>query len=773
MTASAPDPRPRRLPWAASPPAARALAVALPLLALLASACAAPQSPGAAGSAFEALATRPVMVPEEADRAAAAAARDVLRDDADAAREALRRLVALEPGRDAGQTPSGLVPHTLDALNAMQPPGPSRRQASRALLARDDLPPALRARLEAEVEDDPLRLADARLSDARTRTLGTVVNGVLQPLGRSIGSAILLPYRLGQSLLGTALELHQQEELTLPERQALAHWKRFVEENPDSPEAAALLQRIEETQAAWYRTRRDREVKAAEDALEGGEPLRALAHAERALRYRPEDPQASELREEAEARARRWQEGRERSVQADPAQPPQAGERELAVALLRDRGVEEAARALLAEEGEEGARADEARLALAWAQVKAGAEAESWETLEELADEDPAEVSAARHARALLESPQANPARAFDRARRTALTHRVREVVLGPLAYGARDRDLPRPVEWLVEIPSLAGLVLGLPNRLVRAPFAENRWTVPAVLARRYLERFPDGARAGEMRDWLIDYEKDRDNHVGALRLAEAVPDTDPERLGELRERAAEQALRASKDEQSRDVRRQLLAETAREFRGTEAGAEAGRELRTLLETATPQQIRVSRGFLRENPVVAGPRGLGLRQGLLDGVIPNGELHPEGVTLLGGRGIEIAFVGQGGRERAEPERVRERISEERLARVVALLEERWMHTLLTDRDARVEHDADRDRFFERARLGLADRVDTRAHAESTYSFLGMREKYGLVRGRESILPVEIVLQGSFEDFGLGAFPRIRMPKPTPDAFLYR
>ena len=61
----------------------------------------------------------------------------------------------------------------------------------------------------------------------------------------------------------------------------------------------------------------------------------------------------------------------------------------------------------------------------------------------------------------------------------------------------------------------------------------------------------------------------------------------------------------------------------------------------------------------------------------------------------------------------------------------------------------------------------------RASAESTYAFRGMREKYGLVRSRESILPVEIVLQGSFDDFSLGGFPRFRMPKPTPDAILYR
>ena len=49
----------------------------------------------------------------------------------------------------------------------------------------------------------------------------------------------------------------------------------------------------------------------------------------------------------------------------------------------------------------------------------------------------------------------------------------------------------------------------------------------------------------------------------------------------------------------------------------------------------------------------------------------------------------------------------------------------------------------------------------------------MRERYGLVRKRESILPVELVVQGSLQDMSLGAFPRIRLPRPTPDAFLYQ
>ena len=49
----------------------------------------------------------------------------------------------------------------------------------------------------------------------------------------------------------------------------------------------------------------------------------------------------------------------------------------------------------------------------------------------------------------------------------------------------------------------------------------------------------------------------------------------------------------------------------------------------------------------------------------------------------------------------------------------------------------------------------------------------MRERFGMVRARESILPFDIVLQGSFHSLSIGAFPRFRPPKETPDAILFR
>jgi hypothetical protein len=113
------------------------------------------------------------------------------------------------------------------------------------------------------------------------------------------------------------------------------------------------------------------------------------------------------------------------------------------------------------------------------------------------------------------------------------------------------------------------------------------------------------------------------------------------------------------------------------------------------------------------------------------------------------------------------------VSAERLARLVALLDETATRNYRVDPDDVLAPDAHRDLFFERARLGVSDTPDRRPTARSSYAFLGMRERYGIVRGRESILPFEIVVQGTLPDVGLGVFPRLRQPRATPDAILYR
>ena len=719
---------------------------------------------------LEMLPVRSARPPAESDLAARDVAEAVLVGAEDEADVALARLVALEQARlAAGEAPTDLVPHAMDARNAMLGDGPAWRLATRELLDRNDLDPALRARLERGIQEDPLEVADARKQDAFTRRLARRVNALAEPLGRSIGSLSMLPIRLSQALVGLVVTEHMEDDFSTGDRQALEQWKRFVERHPESPEAVALLERIQQDQQRWYRNQRDKKLRHARLAQRRGDDAMAASLARRALHYAPEDRQAGRMLAESSARMQRRERNRARTLGAPDAM--HAGGRNLAIALLLPEGdVAGEARRTLADP--DSPHHDEARFALAGAEHRAGNETASWERLEWL--EDRGHRSAmARHASALLGSPDQNPHAAFEAALDAERGDGLRFLFLGPLADGARYRDLPRPLEWMLEVPSAPQILTGFPARLLRYPTLESGRRSPGVFARRYLERHPQGEHAEDVRDWLEDHERDRGNWIGAYRVASSRQDADPAELETLRERAADQALDAAHSEEQLDARVGLLMQVARQFEGTRAAATAGSELRHALETTTAQRIGITRGFLEENPEIAGPEGLSLRPELLDDDLDNGELHRDGVALLGGQDIEFHFVHPSGNDERPPETVRGKISEERLRRLVALLQETALENSMLDADDPVHADADRDLFFERASLGLADEAPAQVTARSTYTYRGMRERYGIVRSRESILPIELVLQGSFDDLGLGAFPRIRSPKQTPDAFLYR
>ena len=761
----------------ASRPERRALAALAALAAAFGLAACGSAAGPPAGSPLEPLAARAPTVPDDMDFAAHDVAAAALAGDRTGLRTTLRRLKQLEgERRQEGYGPSGLVPFALNLRNAGLDDDARDRRATEKLLDRDDLDPALRASLGDLLADDPLEIADARIRDARTISFAAVFNNLAEPASHAMSNMPMAAVGVARALIGVAVAEHLADELSVPERQALVQWKRFVAAHPESPRAPEIEDRIESAQAAWQRTQRDRALRGARRALQQEQPALALAAAEQALAYAPEDGEATRIRREAAASLAEARAERRRSLGADAgerAAPPEA--RGLAVALLLPDGDVAGQANRLLTLWPDGPLGDEARYALALAQEESGHEEESWGTLRKLADADPARSNMARHASALVDSPDQNPWDAFTAARNLDRGARLGWIVLGPLSSGPRDLDLPRPLEWLIQAPSYLDALSGIPNRLMRYPWI-TPWPfgrAPATYARRYLERDPKGPHAEEARSWLEDFEATRGNWAAALELAEQAPRPDPAHLADLREKTASQILEIGKAERRGDVRGALVRRVAREFPDTAAGREAGDFARRDAERETPQRIRMSRQFLRENPRLAGPDGLGLRPELLDGDLRNGELHPSGVTLAGGRVIELDFVAEHGGESAEPVRRFERVSNERLARLVSLLEETTTRNALVDPDDQVMPDADRDRFFERARLGLADEPTPRAAAQSTYAFRGMRERYGLVRSRESILPVELVLQGSLPDLGLGAFPRIRLPKPTPDAILYR
>lgn len=757
--------------------AARRAIAAIAALAL--SSCAGPGSLPA-GDAIEPLRESRAIVPEEADLAARDLAAAALASDSRGIEGALARLERADRDAVAGEgMRTDLVPVAADLAAAATADPAAYLHNAETLLERDDLDPALRTRLEQTVADEPLRLAASRRRDARTNAIASVFNVIAEPLGRAALSGVAAAAGLGKALLGLAVTKHLEDEISTAERQALVHEKRFLAASPEAAVAPDVAARVEADEVRLAQTYRDRSMRTARRALDAGNARLALVAAERALRFVPEDAEATEMRDDAARRLQAESADRRRSLDAsrdaghDPA--PTAA-KPLAVALLDPHGdVAGEARRLLSADPD-GPLADEARFARAIALGESGRETEMWEELSDLSrgEDDVHGPNMARHAGLLLTSPDTNPYGAFLAARSKETGSRLSWIFLGPLAQGARDRDLPRPVEWLIEVPSIVEIVTALPNRLVRYPWLDPNTfgRQPQQHARAYLARHPDGEYAPAVREFLIAKETDAGNPVAAYELAKE-GETDPEVIAELREGSARQVFDAAKKTRRRDLRIFMAQRVAQEFAETEAGREAGVFVRDEVGKATPQRIGITRNFLVENPAVAGPEGLGIQPILLDGSVHNGELHPDGVALVGGQLVELRFVAGGGSDSDPPAIVRRQISGERLARTVALLEEISIRNELLDPGNDQQPDARRDLFFEQARLGLAGSPDLRPSAESDYVFKGLRDKYGLVRGRESILPVELVLQGSLPSLGLGAFPRIRTAKPTPDAILYK
>lgn len=715
--------------------------------------------------------------PDVADRAAVKLARAALIGSREEAERALARVGKIETILSATEEkPTGLFAVSRDLTNTTLDDPRAYRRATLALLDDDALDPALRARLERYSANDPLTLANDRVRDDVVLEVARAFNALAEPIGQSITNVQSAPYRLGRSVVNYAVQVYGLDPLPLRRRQALALWKEFLARHPDAPERETLEPRIAHADQKLARTRRDRALRVAKRALEHGRVRLALVYADRAARYLPEDDASAELREEAAGRLVAIRDSQARSLEAsqnDPTLSAPVESRDIARALLLPGGdLRESSRRLLRADPD-GALADEARFIAAFALGEAGDEPGMWRALEHLADEDGTNMQ--RHAAALTTHPKLNTWRSFRETRNHHRVDQAKWVLFGPFFQGPRDRGLPGPLEWIVDAPALFENVGGAPVRLINLPWAESlpAARVVATAAREHLARDPHSERGQEARDWLEDYERKRTNWVAVLNLHEARPDPDLEELAELRELAAEQYLIAATREPNLALRVGMYQQLGQIYPGAHAARVAGDLARTEAEEATAQRIRLTKGFLVENPDVAGPRGLGIRPELLDGDARNAELHSSGVLLVGARAVRVGYLPPSGDDEDPPTEVTEIIDEAHLARVVSLLEERSYENMLVDPLEDVGVDARRDLYFERARLGLADGKDERATSISTYTYKGVRERYGIVRHRESILPFELVFQGSLGSMSLGAFPRLHTPRETPDAFLYR
>lgn len=712
-----------------------------------------------------------------------------------------------------------LVLLATDLRNATLDDPIADRDASRALRRRFGVDPRLAARLDETIATDPLAQARSRNRDDWHRLFARTFNSVSQPLGQSlITGFILAPYQLANSVIHYFAGFSNSEPLSTTGRQALVLREEFLAAHLDSPVAPRVAKLVQRDRIRLEETLARRRIRSAENALEQHEPGLARHHAAQAIVIlEPHPDQHARTRRRAAQLEQRAQQAelerarlaaRSLEAVATPAATRES-ERALATALLarplvpgaldgelaryttdaqRAAGIrhptargapggpDDSDSASAADLRVDAVRGAESRIRFVKAliQHESGHEEPARRALAALAPSDsPAPM--ARHARQLVDDGWQNPWDAFRRLRRAGRREELGYRFAGEWVSRPRYPNLWPPIAYLIDTPTIAMTIVMAPIRALIAPFTglPDFQRASALAGYRYLLRYPAGDHQREVVDWLYDYEVDRERPARALRLADLIPDFPEKERKQLVEDAAEDQLEGLDRLDRRDQRASVLRGVASEYPDSEGGRDAGHRARKELEQASPQNIRITRGFLLENPAVAGDTGLGLNPSLLDGDPRNGELHAEGVVLRGGRVLELRLRSEGRDEDAPPVSRTHKISKQRLARLAAALDEAVRRNSLIDPGARFAADANRETYLEQARLGLTEEPDARPTAESTFVYQSLRERYGAVRGRDSLLPFDLVFRGSLGDFSLGAFPRWRPPAETDDAFLYR
>ncbi len=713
------------------------------------------------------------LQPSDGDLASRDLARAALLTDPEAMERSLATLRSLaesksEPDRNLARR----IPMSVDLRNSTLDDPAKYRAACRSLRGGENNDQRLESRLEECVDDDYLRLARRRVLDSVESIWAETYNAVADPLSRSLLSGgLLTPYYLANSAAGYLARINERDAFPVQLRQALVHRERYLAHFPDSEEAPHVRRQVHRARGKLRKEEANKLVFQSRVATKNGNVRVARVLADRALTIDPESKTAGALATRAGLAIEAERSGRLRSQSV-------AFERLSLEDATRATGLLLAGRDL-GSHGLSLLRSDDFRdvghYVLAAALNERGDEAAGWDRLRDLAGRDPSESAMARHARALVRDPAQNPYGSFERVRGIQRNRKVRWHIFGPFFQGPRYKRMPMPVAWLLDTPLLLNTIVFSPVRFIFSPITETPdFERPvAVAAYRYLDRKPEGEYKDDLASWLFDHESSRKNWSAALRMADYVPNFAPEKRTKLVEKAAQQQIETANRSTRRDRKGSALRHAAREFPDSEAGHRAGIAAREQRIDATPQNIRMTRGFLIENPQVSGSHALGIRRELMDEDNANGELHPRGVSFIGGRHLEFEFLSESGDEDDPPRKVRRKISEERLMRLVAVLDDTARRNYRVDPDADLAPDPRRDLFIERARLGLAEEPDVRATAQSTYVFRSARERFGMVRGRESILPFELVVRGDLSSAGIAAFPRWRKPRETPDAFLYR
>ena len=585
-------------------------------------------------------ATMPKFFPDEVDRRARELLIDTLTNRKDALAEHVQFFKSedsrLQKQRGAS---TGLAEHAQDLLdNTLQ--DRERYLAAQKEAIRSASTPERKKYLEAIVNHDDSIQSERLMRQSSTNFWGGMFNRMLSSVdlvGVASGNYI------GAAAETTVAQLYALFDGDMPveERRALARDLDHLKRHPDDPRNGAIRKQVEALDKKKKAALTGKQMEKAKEAMNKGDPERALFYIEMASFIDPQSRQFDERRRQATKALRDLDEAKKKTLaarqEAKTSTEQQADVKRLLEALsLRDSNHLQRV-AIDTEKKYQGKPlADAARDAEAVALEMKGWREAAKKALEQMAQSSSNPETKKRVA-ALLQSPEYNLLTPFNEARTDRQLQSVKYVLLGEdflrknLLFAAGAMAAGGPA---------AATALGMVNAMMVTNNFYQVMTNNPVSAQpvidagvAYVRNHPNSENATDVYKVLAQAFEERGMFGKAIDYHE-LAGSPKEKIDTLKDKSAKAYLNAASKTKERGAREYYLTQAVDQNPESPAAAEAIRKLAELVKDEN-QGMRMSKRFLLEHPELFGPRGLGLKASLFDGNSGNMEIADRGVNLIG------------------------------------------------------------------------------------------------------------------------------------------
>lgn len=581
----------------------------------------------------------PKYFPDEVDRRTRDLLIDTLTDRKDALAEHLR-FFQKEDARMLKERGSatGLTEHAQDLLNNTIEDRERYLEAQKEAI-KNASTPERRKYLEAIVNNDDRNQSEQLMRRSSTNFWGGMFN-------RMLGSVDLVGVASG-NYIGAAAEttINQlyallDRDMPVEERRALArdldHLKRF----PEDPRNREIRNQVEALDKKKKDVLTRKQIAKAEEALNTGDPEKALFFIDMATYIDPQSKAFDAVRQRASTALRELDQARQKTLVARPetnASPEQQADIAQLLEALTLRDSNHLQRVAIDIEKKYPGKplADDARDAEAVALEMKGWREAAKKVMDQMAKSS-SDPETKKRVAALLASPEYNLLTPFREARTERQLQSAKYVLFGEdflkrnllFAAGAMAAGGPAAVATL----GMANAVM-VSNNLYQVMTNNPVSAQPVIDAGvAYVRNHPNSENARDVYKVLADAYEERGMLDRAISY-HALAASPTEKIDELKDKAAKFYLNAANKTRARATREYYLTQAVDQNPDSPTAAEAIKKLAQLAKDEN-QGLRMSKQFLAENQDLFGPRGLGLKASLFDGNPKNMEIADRGVNLL-------------------------------------------------------------------------------------------------------------------------------------------